>query len=93
MRRVEVSSGAECAIACPAPCTLDPQVRQARRAEERATRAAEKAAKEERKKQEDMKSYKHIMKVRIRFRPILHCRCIYQIEVARMVHTLFASCR
>ncbi|KXZ51981.1 hypothetical protein GPECTOR_10g1003 [Gonium pectorale] len=38
------------------------QVRQAKRAEERAARAAEKAAKEERKKQEDMKSYKHIMK-------------------------------
>lgn len=39
------------------------QVRLARRAEERVTRAAEKAAKDERKKQEDLKSYKHIMKV------------------------------
>ncbi|KAG2445261.1 hypothetical protein HYH02_008729 [Chlamydomonas schloesseri] len=38
------------------------QVRQQRRAEERAARAEQKAAKEERRKQEDMKSYKHIMK-------------------------------
>ncbi|EFJ52841.1 hypothetical protein VOLCADRAFT_101600 [Volvox carteri f. nagariensis] len=38
------------------------QVRQARRAGERAARAVEKAAREERKKQEDLKSYKHIMK-------------------------------
>ncbi|KAG2501959.1 hypothetical protein HYH03_000457 [Edaphochlamys debaryana] len=38
------------------------QVRQSKRAEERAARAAEKSAREDRKRQEDMKSYKHIMK-------------------------------
>jgi hypothetical protein len=44
-------------------CCRVVQVRSAKRAEERAARAAEKAAKEERKKADDLKSYKHIMKV------------------------------
>jgi hypothetical protein len=39
-------------------------VRGKRRAEERATRAAEKAAKEESKRQEELRSYKGLMRVR-----------------------------
>jgi hypothetical protein len=44
--------------------TYEALVRGKRRAEERAARAAEKAAKEESKRQEELRSYKGLMKVR-----------------------------
>jgi hypothetical protein len=43
--------------------TYEALVRGKRRAEERAARAAEKAAKEESKRQEELRSYKGLMKV------------------------------